>query len=145
MLSARSARAVAAFVLSGFAVTLSAAARARGGAGAGSRIADRSPVALGAGIALADLPTALPYLTTMVAVIAATANPGQRVLMVVLYNVCYALPLFGVLAVRAIAAQRAQAVLGGVRRVADRWGVAVAGLTTSGFGGVFLARGILGT
>jgi cytochrome c biogenesis protein CcdA len=120
------------------------AARTRDRPAAGRRIADRSPVALGAGLAVAELPTAFPYLTTMAAVIAATSAPGPRVLMVVVYNLCYVVPLLGVIVIRAFAAQRAQVPLAAVRRLAERWGVAAIGVTTSGFGGVFLARGLLG-
>ncbi len=103
---------------------------------------DRSPVALGALIAVLDLPTAFPYLGVIVAVISASIATAQRVGLIVIYNVCYALPLIAVVAVRAIAGERAKKPLAAVRRAVERWGSRVFGTIAILVGLLFLYRGI---
>ena len=102
----------------------------------------RSPVALGALIAALDLPTAFPYLGVIVAVISASIATAEQVGLIVIYNVCYALPLITVAAVRAIAGERAKKPLAAVRRAVERWGSRVFGAIALLAGTLFLYRGI---
>lgn len=103
---------------------------------------DRSPVALGALIAALDLPTAFPYLGVVVAIISASIATAERVGLIVLYNVCYALPLITVVVLRAIAGARAEKPLDAVRKAVERWGSRVFGAIAILVGLLFLYRGI---
>ncbi len=108
------------------------------------RLSRRSPLALGAGIAAADLPTAVPYLGVAAAVIGAAPALGDRILLIVLYNVCYALPLIVVAIATAVAGQRAKAPLATLSRVVERWGPRVFSVAAIGVGVLLLVRGIRG-
>jgi cytochrome c biogenesis protein CcdA len=103
---------------------------------------DRSPVVLGAMIAALDLPTAFPYLGVIVAVISAQIATTERVGLIVIYNVCYALPLIAVVTIRAIAGERAKKPLAAVRQAVERWGSRVFGAIAILVGVLFLYRGI---
>jgi cytochrome c biogenesis protein CcdA len=71
----------------------------------------RSSLLVGAGIAIVEFPTALPYL----AVIAAVVESGSAVLtqvgLLALFNFCFLLPLLVILGVRIVAGDRASGVL----------------------------------
>jgi cytochrome c biogenesis protein CcdA len=108
------------------------------------RLVRRSPLALGAGIAAVDLPTAFPYLGVTAAVIGAAPALGSRMLLIGLYNVCYALPLIVVVVARAVAGQRAKAPLDAVGQVVERWGPRVFSVAAIGVGVLLLVRGISG-
>jgi cytochrome c biogenesis protein CcdA len=88
-----------------------------------------SAVLLGAGIAGVELLTAFPYFAAIALVVGSSASGGSKALLLVLYNVIYALPLFAIVIVRAALGRRAGEVLGPVGDwIAMRWPIVVAPL-----------------
>jgi hypothetical protein len=110
-----------------------AATRALGG-----RTAD-SPAAaagLGAGIMAVELPTALPYLAALAAVIASRETLAVQLGIVLVYNVAFIAPLAVIAVLRVVAGASAAGLLSSVgRAVVDYGAVVVAGaLVVAGFG-----------
>jgi cytochrome c biogenesis protein CcdA len=97
----------------------------------------RSPAVVGATIAAVELPTAFPYFAAIAAIVAAGLNPLQELFLVGLYNACFVLPLIAILAVLAVAGDRAERILQRVRAyLRAHWPVLVAGLAL--IAGVFV-------
>jgi threonine/homoserine/homoserine lactone efflux protein len=80
-------------------------------AGSGSEERERSAFVLGAGIMAVELPTAFPYFAALASILAAHASLGQGIALVAVFNVAFVSPLIVILAVRALAGERASAVL----------------------------------
>lgn len=76
----------------------------------------RSPVLTGAAIAAVELPTAFPYFAAIIAIVGSGHGLLYQLLMVLVYNVCFVLPLLGIVAVLVYAGDRAVEVLTGIRR-----------------------------
>jgi cytochrome c biogenesis protein CcdA len=104
--------------------------------------------ALGATIAAAELPTALPYFASLAAIIGSGFGLPRQLALVALFNVVFVAPLLAIMAVVAFGGERAELVL---RRGGDwlrrRWPLVfasvalVAGLALFGFGlGSLLSR-----
>jgi cytochrome c biogenesis protein CcdA len=92
---------------------------------------------VGATIAAVELPTAFPYFAAIAAIVAAGLNPLQELFLVGLYNACFVLPLIAILAVLAVAGDRAERILQRVRAyLRAHWPVLVAGLAL--IAGVFV-------
>ncbi|HET9718443.1 MAG TPA: GAP family protein, partial [Solirubrobacteraceae bacterium] len=53
----------------------------------------------GVGIALAELPTAFPYFAAIAAIVGSGASPIKQLGLLVLFNVCFVLPLLAILAI----------------------------------------------
>ena len=66
---------------------------------------------LGAGIILAELPTAFPYFAALAAIVGSTADLAGQLELVALFNVAFVLPLLVIIGVRAFAGPRSEAVL----------------------------------
>lgn len=60
---------------------------------------DGSSLALGAGIALANLPTAFPYFAVIAAIIGSDSNVPTQAALIVLFNLVVLSPLFAILAI----------------------------------------------
>lgn len=56
---------------------------------------------LGASITVVELPTAFPYFAAIAAIVGSGAGPVRQLLLLVLFNVCFVLPLLGIVAVLA--------------------------------------------
>jgi cytochrome c biogenesis protein CcdA len=82
----------------------------------------RSSALLGATITAVELPTAFPYFAVIAAIVGADVGPLQQVLLLVLFNVCFVLPLIGIFLVLEFAGPRAHRVLSRARaRLEDHW------------------------
>jgi cytochrome c biogenesis protein CcdA len=83
----------------------------------------------GASLSAVELPTAAPYLAVVAAIAASTATAPEQILLVLLYNVAFIVPLLAVLVALVVAGDRADPWL---RRLGDwlarRWPVVLAGL-----------------
>jgi len=90
--------------------------RISGGNG-GSQRGAKSALALGAGIMAVELPTAAPYFAAIAAIIGSRSALHNQVVLLVLFNIAFVVPLLVILAVRAFAGPRAVAAL----RAADVW------------------------
>ncbi|HEY2771087.1 MAG TPA: GAP family protein [Solirubrobacteraceae bacterium] len=101
----------------------------------------RSSAILGATITAVELPTAFPYFAVIAALVGSGLGPVHQLILLALFNVCFVLPLLGILATLWWAGDRATEVLGRWRAFLQRhWpvllsGVAlVAGLIVIGLG-----------
>jgi cytochrome c biogenesis protein CcdA len=107
----------------------------------------RSAFLLGAGIMLVELPTAFPYFAVVAAVVGSGLNIGGRILLIAVYNVCFVLPLLGILATVLFAGDQAGPLLARGRDFLQRrWPLllAVLGLVAGVFVSVLGVTGILG-
>jgi Sap-like sulfolipid-1-addressing protein len=87
-----------------------------------ARAAGGSAAAMGAGIAGVELLSAFPYFAAITLIVGSPVSQAEKVLLVVFYNVMYALPLFAIVAVCAVAGPRADALLAPMRVwVLTRW------------------------
>lgn len=82
----------------------------------------RSSALLGATITAVELPTAFPYFAAIAAIVGADLDIVRVVVLMVIFNVCFVLPLLGVLAVLTFSGPNAQAVLArGRARLEKHW------------------------
>lgn len=72
-----------------------------------SSSAGGSALVAGASIAAVELPTAAPYFAAIAAIVASSATLVQELLLLVLFNVVFVLPLLAIIAVLLLAGQRA--------------------------------------
>jgi cytochrome c biogenesis protein CcdA len=104
----------------------------------------RSPFLLGATISLVELPTAFPYFAVIVAVVGSGYNVLSQLLLILLYNVCFIVPLLAIAALLRIVGPRATEVLRRVREwLHRRWPVLVAAVALVA-GAFVLVLGITG-
>jgi cytochrome c biogenesis protein CcdA len=88
---------------------------------------------LGAGIMALELPTAFPYFAAIAAIVGTGAPMASQLLLVVLFNLAFVLPLLAIVAVRGIAGDRAGAELACLRDgVARNAGLALALVLSAG-------------
>jgi len=89
----------------------------------------RSSALLGATIAAIELPSAFPYFAAIASIVGSGLGLGHRVLLLVIYNVCFVLPLLVILGIVVVAGDRATEILGRARAFLDRrWPILLAGL-----------------
>lgn len=87
----------------------------------------RSSALLGATIMVVELPTAFPYFAAIAAIVAADVNPVKEILLLVLFNVCFVLPLLGIFVLLELAGSKAKKLLARWRaRLESRWPVVLA-------------------
>ncbi|HWF33927.1 MAG TPA: GAP family protein [Solirubrobacteraceae bacterium] len=77
---------------------------------------ERSSAILGATITAVELPTAFPYFAAIAAVVGSGISIPRQVFLLVLFNVCFVLPLIAIAIIIAVAGDRAVALLARVRR-----------------------------
>ena len=76
---------------------------------------------LGAGIILAELPTAFPYFAALAGIVGSSATLVGQLELVVLFNVAFVLPLLVILGVRTFAGPRSERLLELTRGALDRY------------------------
>jgi cytochrome c biogenesis protein CcdA len=104
----------------------------------------RSALILGASIIIVELPTALPYFAAIAAILESGTALSGRLAALVLYNVCFVLPLIAILATLVTTGDRAQRILEtGRTQLQTRWPAALAGLLLTG-GSVVIALASIG-
>jgi cytochrome c biogenesis protein CcdA len=82
----------------------------------------RSSAFLGATIMALELPTAFPYFAAIAAVVAADLDAVREILLLVLFNVCFVLPLLAISATLQLAGPRAVDLLArGRAKLEQRW------------------------
>lgn len=105
------------------------------------RAPDRAAAVLGVGIAGVELLSALPYFAAIALIVGSDVSDAQKVILLLLYNVVYALPLIAIAAVTAIAESDAQRLLTPVTAKLIRyWPTLVASLSV-GVGIALVAYG----
>jgi cytochrome c biogenesis protein CcdA len=71
----------------------------------------RSSWLLGATITAIELPTAFPYFAAIAAIVGGTRNVVHEIALLVIFNVCFVLPLIGILATLTLAPTRSDQLL----------------------------------
>jgi cytochrome c biogenesis protein CcdA len=75
----------------------------------------KSSAILGATITAVELPTAFPYFYAIAAIVGSGFDPVRQVVLLVMFNICFILPLLAIVATLTFAGQDAERVLGSVR------------------------------
>ena len=81
----------------------------------------RGAAGLGAGIILAELPTAVPYFAALAAIVGSSATLAVQFALVALFNVAFVLTLLAILAVRMLAGPRSGRLLELARGALDSY------------------------
>ncbi len=80
----------------------------------------RSSWLLGASITAFELPTAFPYFAAIAAIVGADFDAVRDLILLVLFNVCFVLPLLGIVATLTFAPDRSDRLLSTARRFLER-------------------------
>jgi cytochrome c biogenesis protein CcdA len=97
----------------------------------------RSSVILGAIITAIELPTAFPYFTAATAIVSSGFDTTRQLVLLVLFNVCFVLPLVAIVVLLAVAGDGATAILARARvRLQAHWPAVLASLAL--LAGVFV-------
>jgi len=111
----------------------------------------RSSVVLGATIMAAELPTAFPYFAAIAALVGSGLGVMRELGLLVVFNLCFVLPLVGIIVVLLVAGDHAERTLGiGRRYLERRWPhvlvglIVLVGCVALLFGATGLASGIHG-
>jgi cytochrome c biogenesis protein CcdA len=111
----------------------------------------RSSVILGASITAVELPTAFPYFAAIAAIVGSGLDAAQDFALLLIFNVCFVLPLIGIQLTLVFGGDRANEMLARGRRFLERrWPHVLCGLVTLValialfFGATGLAMGIHG-
>jgi cytochrome c biogenesis protein CcdA len=84
---------------------------------------------LGGTITAVELPTAFPYFAAIAAIVGSGVGVVNQLMLLVLFNVCFVLPLVGIVATLVFAGDQAQQLLGSGRDFLHRhWPVILSGL-----------------
>jgi cytochrome c biogenesis protein CcdA len=107
----------------------------------------RSSALLGVTITVVELPTAFPYFAAIAAIVGSGVDLGRQIILLAVYNACFALPLILIIGTVAVAGDQAVRILGRVREFLGRhWPILLAGLAL--VAGVFVTllgiTGLLG-
>lgn len=108
----------------------------------------RSSVLLGATITAVELPTAFPYFAAIAAIAGSGLQPLRQLALLLIFNVCFVLPLIAIVATLTLTGDRAERVLVRCRNFLERrWPQVLAilllviGVVSIVFGGTGLAAG----
>jgi cytochrome c biogenesis protein CcdA len=100
---------------------------------------------LGATVTAVELPTAFPYFGAIAAIVGSGLGLVNRVILLLVFNVCFVAPLLGIIAVLEFAPGSADAVLGRARDFLQKhWPVLLAVVAVIA-GGITIALGATGT
>jgi cytochrome c biogenesis protein CcdA len=89
----------------------------------------KSSVVLGASITAVELPTAFPYFAAIAAIAGSGLDAGRQAILLVIFNVCFVLPLIAILATLTFAGARSERLLASARDFLERrWPHVLAGL-----------------
>ena len=104
----------------------------------------RSGFLLGASVMAVELPTAFPYLGAVAAIVGSRIDDGQQILLLVIFNIAFVLPLLAIALALVVERRRATDMLVRVRRLLERhWPRALAWLLGV-LGAVVVLLGITG-
>ena len=71
----------------------------------------RSGALLGVGITAIELPTAFPYFAAIAAILASGLGPVRQLGLLIVFNLCFVLPLIGIIGVLTFAGERSTEIL----------------------------------
>jgi cytochrome c biogenesis protein CcdA len=104
----------------------------------------KSSAVLGATITLVELPTAFPYFAVTAAIVGSGLGPLRQVILLVLFNLCFVLPLIGIWLTLTFAGSRADQLLGWGRGLLQRHWPAVLSILALVAGLFVTALGVTG-
>jgi cytochrome c biogenesis protein CcdA len=99
---------------------------------------------LGAGIMAVELPTAFPYFTAIAAVLASEAGRVKVLILLLVFNLAFVLPLLAIVAIRAFAGPRAIELLDRAGVWMRRHAASMSALLLAGLGLVAIGAGVRG-
>jgi len=89
----------------------------------------KSSVLLGATITAVELPTAFPYFAVIAALVGSGLGAAHQVVLLLLFNLCFVLPLIGIVATLEFAGDQAERILAAGRNfLQQHWPAVLAGL-----------------
>ena len=89
----------------------------------------KSSLVLGATITAVELPTAFPYFAAIAAIAGSGFGPGRQLILLMLYNVCFVLPLIAIIVTLTVAGDQAERILARTRDLLQKhWPALLAGL-----------------
>jgi cytochrome c biogenesis protein CcdA len=100
--------------------------------------------ALGAGITLVDLPTALMYFAAIALIVRADISAPEEIGLLVVFNIAYVVPLLVVTVLAGVLGPKAEPLLERLRAFVARWGPRLLAVLTGGGAAYILAKGIAG-
>jgi cytochrome c biogenesis protein CcdA len=103
-----------------------------------------SSALLGAGITAVELPTAFPYFAAIAAILGAGIDLGPALLLLLIFNVCFVLPLLGIVLVLTIGGPRTERMLGLGRAFLERRWPHILAILVIGVGVVAILIGATG-
>lgn len=110
-----------------------------------------SSMLLGASITAVELPTAFPYFAAIAAIVGSGLGTGRQFGLLLVFNICFILPLLGIILTLVVAGDRADRALAKTRRLFERrWPhllfglILLVGVIAILFGATGLAGGIHG-
>ncbi len=110
-----------------------------------------SSLLLGATITAVELPTAFPYFAAIAAIAGSGLGAGRQFVLLVIFNVCFVLPLIGIVATLTFAGERTEEILASWRLFLERrWPQVLAalilfiGVVATVLGATGLAAGVHG-
>jgi cytochrome c biogenesis protein CcdA len=80
----------------------------------------RSSALLGASITALELPTAFPYFAAIAAVLASGLGPARQLVLLVIFNICFVVPLLAIVATLTFAGPRSDRLLAKWRSFLER-------------------------
>jgi cytochrome c biogenesis protein CcdA len=104
-----------------------------------------SSFALGAAMTVVDLPTAFPLFIVVGAIVHQDLPAVQEAGLLLLYCLCYVLPLVGILALRALGGERGERWLLTLRERVTRWAPTAVSVLSGVIGVVLVGFGLLGS
>lgn len=84
------------------------------------RTTGRSSALLGATITAVELPTAFPYFAAIAAIVGSGIGAPRQIVLLVLFNICFVLPLIAIVLTVLLAGDRSEEILGRARRFMER-------------------------
>jgi cytochrome c biogenesis protein CcdA len=103
-----------------------------------------SSLALGAGIALANLPTAFPYFAVIAVIIGSDSDLVTQATLIVLFNLVVIIPLLAILAISIHPGEHGDNILGYLRIKLDQWSPTLIPLVVLIFAAALLLLGGIG-
>ncbi len=89
----------------------------------------KSSALLGATITAVELPTAFPYFAVIAAIVGSGLGVPRQLVLLLLFNICFILPLIGIIGTLTFAGEQAERLLATGRRFLERhWPEVLAGL-----------------
>jgi cytochrome c biogenesis protein CcdA len=104
----------------------------------------RSALLLGAGIMAVELPTAIPYIAAIAAIVESGRSDMTQIVLVLLYNVAFVAPLLALLLVLELAGARGVQIAARARQQLDTWAPRVAPAALIVAAAVLLTLGAVG-